>query len=620
MKHAFSLFPIVNRSFAFKLTLLLLSVTLFIFTIATVILGIKWSDLLSKGLTARGCLLSQNATSHVNCAIDHVENLIHTCKWQIELNPDNFKRQNPETVRALFSQCESPSHNTISLVAGVALVTADGTVSYSFDKGTAGFDPSPPSADWYRRAQTGRTAFWTPPASFAPGSPEACLYVTPLLDPQTLQFRGALVAEVPAETFRSLIDKIRIDNEGNCILYFLHRPPVEDGISTREYPLVKGGGEFAETDAMFHSECRNGWKITVSMPGNWTTSRLWTLFRYVGWIFLITMPVVIFIAFILTKRITNPLTRLSEAAEAIGSGQFNFPLPKYRGKDEIAQLTHSFEQMQQELVSYLSELKKSFRRQQYIESELNIAKTIQTGILPKVEPPFSDSDRFELEAVLVPAKGVGGDLYDFFYLNETHLAVIVGDVSGKGIPAALFMSVTQTLQRSISFRYKEPGEIVTQLNKLLLINNEASMFVTYFIAVIDLCSGTMTYCNAGHNRPIIRRANGDLETLDQRSGLPLGIMEGTYSHNETRLGKNDTLVLYTDGITEAFNPRNKLFGEKRLKEAVSYAMSSSAANISQTILKHLEIFVESYEQSDDITLLALRMKEVSCPVDNEPHP
>lgn len=645
---------LTNRSFAFKLTALFLAVTFGIFIIATIVLGLKWYDLLSKGLVARGQLLTQNARTQLNCVVDNAENISRIYYAQLNTDREQYSDEDLLAVRRVIERHTPPRFSGQPFMGGVAIVLDKATLpfddSHYFIYNQSSQDKSVlrqlgddvySSAQWYSQAKRISTPFWTPPVKLTPDSPTSCLYVTPLYHDQTSMFLGALVVEIPLSALQQQIDNIQIEGEGACFLYFSDgtpmarsknaasidpqydrkfRPPVEqadyDGnrMPLPDKPshvyLDNNNGDDPGSN-VFYARCDNGWSVSFVMAGDWVQTRLGVLFRYISIIFIVTMPIVMLVSFLLTRRITDPLTRLTEAAEAIGGGQFNVTLPKYRGNDEVALLTRSFEQMQQELAIYIQELKKSFQQQEHIESELNIAKTIQTGILPKVEAPFDTAEQFEMEALLIPAKGVGGDLYDFFFLDETHLALIVGDVSGKGIPAALFMSVTQTLQRSISFRFKQPGDIVNQLNKLLLRNNEASMFVTYFIGVIDVTTGRMTYCNAGHNYPIIRRGNGNLEVLDQRNGLPLGILEETYTYNEVALSEQDTLVLYTDGITEAFNPHNELFGDIRLKEAVSYAMSSCPHKIINTILSHLEIFVEGHEQSDDITLLALCMKTLN---------
>lgn len=649
--------PWKNRSFAFKLNLMFLAAFFGVFVISIIILGFKWTHLLNQGLTARGTLSVQNARAQVNFIIDTAETVGRIYSYQLGEAQEGSREEQLSGINGLIEHATAPMLKQSPLISGIAIVLLDGEGSdgpsmhhYQYDP-QAGNGAVPMTRfhvrhymqlGWYDRLLREQKPFWHYSQLVDNGASPSCLYVTPITDSRTGAITTALIIEVSDSLLQREIDKVRLESSGACFLYFNDGRVIakSQGISRNQEQTERefrsnldftGSSPFPAEKArqvhlnasdrgneggdVFYVRCRDGWGVSLIIPGDWVGARLWTLFRYVCGVFMVTVPLVIFISYVVTKRITEPLTRLTKAAEAIGGGRFNITLPAYRGNDEIAQLTRSFEQMQRELAIYTQELKKSFRQQEHMESELNIAKTIQMGILPKVESAFSDLGQFDLEAILIPAKGVGGDLYDFFFLDEHNLALIVGDVSGKGIPAALFMSVTQSLQRSISFRFKKPAEIVTQLNKLLMMGNEASMFVTYFIGVINTCTGEMSYCNAGHNFPYIRRSSGELDVIGSQHGLPLGFFEQTYTCDEVTLGENDTLILYTDGITEAFNPRNELFGEIRLKEAIAYAMSSDPRKIVATILSHLNIFVEDYEQSDDITLLALQMKSTVCPVD-----
>ncbi len=648
--------PFRNWSVTFKITAVFIGIIMAIFMVAAIVLGFKWHNLLQKGMVSLGQLMSAKASSELTCIIDRAEgtsaglanqrrfekaaldrNAITACGSIIERNRNTLLDEN-EVISGIAMATET----------GISPETGSGHFYYMGKKEEAVIfknidNENYINENWFAKARDSMKPFWFPPSILTPYSSESCLYITPIHNIRTGKFLGALILEISVENLQWEIDNIPLDENIACYLFDsdgilvagskrentngapdvsqYRIKPGQIRSDGKEYFHISTSGNTNDDGAnIFYSHCWNNWTISLVMPGDWVRTRLFTLAKYLGGILLLTMPVIFALSFILTKRITGPLSRLSEAAEAIGSGHFNVELPRHKGNDEIAQLTSSFEQMQRELSVYLHELKKSFRQRESMESEINIAKTIQFGILPKIESAFVDADmfRFDLGAILIPAKGVGGDLYDFFYIDENKLALIVGDVSGKGIPAALFMSVTQTLQRSIAFRYKEPGEITTQLNKFLMMNNEASMFVTYFIGIIDICTGYMQYCNAGHNTPLIRTGAGDLKVIGEQHGPPLGVLSSSYASSEITLKPDDTLILYTDGITEAFNPHNELFGEIRLKEAVSYSFSPDPQKIMGTILNHLEIFVEGFAQSDDITLLVLQLKSTECPPPAEP--
>ncbi len=311
---------------------------------------------------------------------------------------------------------------------------------------------------------------------------------------------------------------------------------------------------------------------------------------------------------IINRHLTRPLAQLARAAESIGAGNFNPPLPPHGGDDEIGRLNNSFRRMQQALGEYIEELKSSTAARQKIESELEVARQIQLGILPKMLPPLPNAPEFSLYATLRPARAVGGDLYDFFPLDAHHYCFIIGDVSGKGVPAALFMAVTQTLQRSESARLHDPGELATRVNTLLAQNNDSLMFVTYFIGVLDLRDGTVTYCNAGHNPPYVMRSNGTLELLTTRHGPALGVVEeAKYAAGTLSLAPGDTLVLYTDGVVEALDPQQNEFGVQALQRVLARHTGATPAILGQEIVTAVDRFADGAEQADDITLLILKL-------------
>lgn len=234
-----------------------------------------------------------------------------------------------------------------------------------------------------------------------------------------------------------------------------------------------------------------------------------------------------------------------------------------------------------------------------MENELHIAREIQMSMIPKIFPPFPERHDLDLNAVIVPAKEVGGDLYDFFIRDE-QLFFCIGDVSGKGVPASLVMAVSRSLFRTVAGHETSPSRIVTSMNDAMAEINESSMFVTFFCGVLDMASGHMRYCNAGHNAPVM--LTDAKRMLPVESNLPLGVMAGfTFSEQETDLSYDDAIFLYTDGLTEAENSAKELFGEERMKAALSGR--KSAADHMQAIKQSVHEFVGDAPQSDDLTML-----------------
>ncbi len=259
------------------------------------------------------------------------------------------------------------------------------------------------------------------------------------------------------------------------------------------------------------------------------------------------------------------------------------------------------------------QLKASIKeRQERMRKEMQVAKTIQASALPCVFPPYPNILEFDIFAQMKTAKQVGGDFYDFFFLDNDHIAFLIADVSGKGIPAAMFMMTAKTTIRSIASSSNAPADILAKANARLAENNEADMFVTVWLGILDPKTGILTYANAGHNFPLIKRADKSIEWIRSKPSLVLAAMpEAKYKSFETTLHPGDALILYTDGVTEAVNPALELFGEKRLEESVAKSSSHFCSDIEADVMK----FADGAEQADDMTMLTLKYR--GAPVTHE---
>ena len=241
-----------------------------------------------------------------------------------------------------------------------------------------------------------------------------------------------------------------------------------------------------------------------------------------------------------------------------------------------------------------------------MESELNVGQEIQMAMLPRSFPAFPHNDTFSINAALVPAREVGGDFYDFYMLDTNRLCFCVGDVSGKGVPSALFMAVTQTLIKSAARVANSTAAIMEHVNQELVRDNDACMFVTIFTGILDLATGELLYTNAGHNPPALRESDSTIRLLDQRHGPAVGIMEGVkYREDTVTLSCGDMIFLFTDGVTEAMNPGKKLFGNDMLMELAASDCFSTPETAVGAVFEAVMNFEQGAEQSDDITLLAL---------------
>ena len=305
------------------------------------------------------------------------------------------------------------------------------------------------------------------------------------------------------------------------------------------------------------------------------------------------------------RNLTNPLSRFADSAREIAGGTFDAPLPVIHGRDEMKTLHDSFAHMQKSLVTYMDELQKTTANKERIESELRIAREIQMGMVPKIFPPFPNRNDIDLFGVLKPAKEVGGDLYDFF-IEDEKLYFIIGDVSGKGIPASLVMSVTCRLFRTMASHMKTPEKIVASLNDTLAENNESNMFCTAFVGVLNLQTGALEYCNAGHNAPVVMDLSG-VKYMDVEPNLALGLFEGfPYQAQSCTLEKGNTLFLYTDGVTEAENASKELYSEEHLLQMLAAHNGSDSVKIAEIVVNDIERHSQGAEQSDDITILCLK--------------
>ena len=324
-------------------------------------------------------------------------------------------------------------------------------------------------------------------------------------------------------------------------------------------------------------------------------------------IFTVGLLAMLYLFIRIITRELKPLHRLAKEAEAIASGQFDASLPDFRRIDEIGQLSHSFGNMQQSLVKYIEELKTTTAQKASIESDLRIASDIQMGMLPEKFPTRDDRDDVQLYASLTPAKEVGGDLFDFYFRDEK-LFFCIGDVSGKGVPASLFMAVTRSTFRTVSAHESLPDRIVTVMNRTISDMNKNHMFVTLFVGVLDLPTGRLRYCNAGHDAPLLVGAG--LGELPCDANIPVGFMPNwKYTLQEAQIFTGTTIFLFTDGLTEAMNANYEQFQMERVNDVAFKALSEQQQEPHQIISRMTEAvhqFVGDAEQSDDLTMMAIQ--------------
>ena len=307
---------------------------------------------------------------------------------------------------------------------------------------------------------------------------------------------------------------------------------------------------------------------------------------------------------IITREL-SPLRRLAREAETIASGQFDTQLPDFERTDEIGQLSHSFGNMQQSLVRYIEELKDTTAQKASIESELNVANSIQMSMLPNV---FPDREGLDMYASMIPAKEVGGDLYGYL-LRDDNLYFCLGDVSGKGVPASLFMAQVTRLFRTLANQQLSPADICTHMNEALSGDeNPTSMFVTLFVGMINLASGHLSFCNAGHNPPVIGGGNHHGDFLEMKPNFPIGVLPGLeFEGEEIESIKGRALFIYTDGLNEAENREHEQFGDERLLDILRNTHFDTARQVIETLAAEVEKHRDGADPNDDLTMMCLRI-------------
>jgi sigma-B regulation protein RsbU (phosphoserine phosphatase) len=242
-----------------------------------------------------------------------------------------------------------------------------------------------------------------------------------------------------------------------------------------------------------------------------------------------------------------------------------------------------------------------------LESELDVASQIQQSMLPRTFPPFPDRTEFDIYAQMTAARSVGGDFYDFFMIDSSRLGIVIGDVSGKGVPASIFMAVTRTLLRATAMQGTSAAECVEYVNRILFRQTDSPMFVTIFYAILDASTGEVDYCNAGHHQPWVFSPTGDIRKGDEGVNLFAGMFEGIrYTGSKLQLAPGEGLFLYTDGVTEAFDKDGEMFESDRLAEAVQARRDAPAYEIVNHVLRQVKQFSGTAPQSDDVTAMAIR--------------
>ncbi|MBL7969165.1 MAG: SpoIIE family protein phosphatase [Prolixibacteraceae bacterium] len=475
---------------------------------------------------------------------------------------------------------------------------------------------------------------WSKP--FYCGKDQSHLYATfriPFYYPESKEIAGLVFCEISLQKMSQMLSSIKIgekgysfivDKEGNFITH-----PNENWVLTKNLytnpPLIL----YSKTPD-FESKIKNGkvgsgygvseylnnrkawfyfapllnskWTAIIVIPEDELFRKIDLIFQKIilvsglGILLLFIMNMLIF------RRILTPLAQITYAIQRFSTLHGK----EQKSKDEIKMLTDSFNDWQAKYGSLIKEKNRTELEKQKFENDLKSAREIQLSIIPSGKPAFIDHPEIDLFATLKPAETVGGDLYDYFFVDENHLLIAIGDVSGKGIPASLFMAVVSTLLKS-NAKILSAKDVVSQINSELSVKNVNQYFVTLFVGILDVRSGIMDYCNAAHNYPYIVHPGGDVHTLSKSHGLPLGIYKNkAYKNSSIELRPNDVLLLYTDGVINSMDSNNQHYGIEKLEKNLPNLTDLSSEDVVNRLIKSISIYEGESKQADDITLMALK--------------
>ncbi len=497
--------------------------------------------------------------------------------------------------------------------------------------------------DWYQVPKELGRAVWSEPYFDEGGSKiTMATYSVPFYRyvNDKRMFTGVVTAEIPLDWLFNIVMKLIPDQTGYGFIvsrngvFIIHpnkeyvmRESVFSVAEAQNDPelrrigrhMTRGGEGFEPLSRNFSGQ--KGWMYYAPLPSTgWSIglvfseevlfSEITRLNQVILSIGAAGFAILFLVIIIISGTITRPLRNLADKAREIARGNLDIDVPPVKSEDEVGELTRSFGNMKSALKEYISNLAETTAAKERIESELKIAHTIQMSFLPKKFPPLSEKQEFDIYAVLEPAKEVGGDLYDFFLLDDENLFFSIGDVSGKGVPAALFMAVSKTLTKGVaSSPGISPSEIMSMVNTELCIDNEQCMFVTLFCGILNFKTGELSLANAGHNPPVFLPAGGTPRWLEIPQNMCLGIMDDV-SHQtmKMKLEPGDMLLLYTDGITEAMNKQRQLFSNQALIETIRSCRDQNPEGLTNCILRAVRQFTGEIAPWDDMTILALRYR------------
>lgn len=634
-----------NRNLAFKLNLAILSVTALVFLSVFI-----YNYRVSRELILRN--VEENTRNLTSSAINKSEGFFRSIE-KVALNFSYVVMDEPADTAAtlrllkdivgkneeIFGSCvawrpEPRGKDTLYYApyfckSGDSLIYRNlGNLGYRY-----------PEWEWYRAPVRLGRPVWSEPY-FDEGGGDALMatYSVPFFSEEndTSGPAGVVTADVSLKWLQEVVSEIRIFKTGYAFLIsregvIITHPEEElvlresifslaDSLKDEELRrigenMVAGGEDFVSVEAGFFRERswiyynsldNNNWSIAFVFPESELYADLRELNRRLIVMAIGGLLVLLALIVLIARRVTQPVRKLVAAAREIGHGKLDLEITPLRSRDEVGQLQDSFIRMQMELRTFITDLKKATAEREKVESELKIAREIQMGLVP-LGGQVSTSHDPEVFGLLEPARTVGGDLFDYFFPDPEHMFFVIGDVSGKGIPAAMFMAVTVTAMRTAArLEGNRLGAVMAPVSEHLFTHNPGSFFVTLFAGVMEVKTGKVQFMNFGHNPPYVLKKSGQAVRIEPISGLPLGIRKTAVMEPfELQLQPGDTLVLYTDGITEAGDMEGRFFAESKLASALSASAGKDPRSLLEDLIRDVHAFARGHEQDDDMAALAI---------------
>lgn len=495
------------------------------------------------------------------------------------------------------------------------------------------YDYTDPKWEWYRIPRETGQAFWTEPFfDEGAGNIIMCTFVAPFF--RDGKFRGTVNIDIPldelqvragAEAERGETFTI-ISRNGHYIVhsnpaYIMHesifsvaeREGRDDlaGLGKRmiaaESGAIRMDAPSADPLLVFFAPIRStGWSLSAALSESTVLEFEHDQLMLSVTGMLVALGVITLVVLYVASRITKPIERLAGAVSELSKGNLESARVEVHSRDEIGDLARAFNKMVADLRQHVAALTEMTRTNEAVNSELRVAHNIQSALLPRTFPPFPHLREFDLHAVNAPARHIGGDFFDFFFVDEDVLMIVIADVAGKGVPAAMFMAVARTIIRNLAPTCPSPGLLLSRINTLLLQDNTESMFVTIVVCRYNVRTGRMVYANAGHPRPYLLNGHDSPRPFGEVTGTIVGIIPDlTFTEASAELSPGDRLVFYTDGVTEARSPHGQFFQDHGLRELLGRVNGESVEEICAACIRRVSEF-QAGDISDDITVLVLK--------------